>query len=68
MAQHVEIDGKKYAITGHTDEGVPIIKGHATTVHHTDERGNLLYDQDGYPIRSVHVSVSPNEPITEEEQ
>lgn len=68
MPEHVEIEGKRYAVTGHTEKGVPIIKGHATTVHHKDEHGNLMYDKDGNPVQSVHVSVSPIEPITEKEQ
>lgn len=66
MAQHIEIDGKKYAVTGHTANGTPIIKGQSTTVHHTDAQGRLMYDKDGHPVQSVHVSVSPIEPITEE--
>ena len=67
MAEYVEIEGKKYEISGHSDAGVPIIKAQATTIHHADDNGNPLFDADGNPVRSVHVSVSPvAEPITEE--
>lgn len=63
----VEIDGKMYEVTGYAADGLPIVKGQVTSVHHTDEDGNLMYDEDGNPVRSVHVSVSPTqEPIAEE--
>lgn len=68
MAETVEIDGKQYEITGRDHNGTPIIKGLATTVHHTDDDGNLLYDEEGNPVRSVHISVSPvAQPIEETE-
>lgn len=65
--EFVEIEGKKYEITGRDPNGVPIIKGHATSVHHTDDDGNLMYDEEGNPVKSVHVSVSPAEPVGEKE-
>jgi hypothetical protein len=62
--EHIEIEGKKYEITGRDHNGTPIIKGHATTVHEVDEQGNPKFDADGNPVRSVHVSVSPaQEPL-----
>jgi hypothetical protein len=68
MAEVIEIEGKHYEIKGHDHNGTPIIKGHATTIHHTDENGDLMYDDDGNPVKSVHVSVSPVEEIKAEEQ
>lgn len=59
----VEIEGKTYEVTGRDTNGVPIIKGHATSIHHRDEDGNLLFDKEGNPVKSVHVSVSPTEPV-----
>lgn len=62
----VEIDGKQYEVTGHDHMGIPVIKGQATTVQHKDENGNQIFDEDGNPKISVHVSVSPtSEPVTE---
>lgn len=57
----VEIDGKEYEISGRDHMGIPIIKGQATTVHHKDENGNQIFDEDGNPKVSVHISVSPTE-------
>ncbi len=64
--EHIEIEGQKYEITGRDHAGTPIIKGHATTVHETDENGELKYDAEGNPVRSVHVSVSPMQVPIEE--
>lgn len=63
--QTVEIDGKLYEIKEHDANGVPTIKGHATTIHHKDEDGNQIYDENGHPKISVHISASPvQEPVT----
>jgi hypothetical protein len=59
--QTVEIEGKKYEITGNDVNGVPVIKGFATTINHTDEQGNQIFDEQGNPKQSVHISVSPVE-------
>lgn len=48
--EHLEINGQQYEVTGHADDGLPIIKAQVTTT----EDG---VDEDGNPIRSVHVHV-----------
>lgn len=48
--EHVEIEGKQYEVTGYADDGLPIIRAEVTTT----EEG---VDEDGNPIRSVHVRV-----------
>lgn len=64
----VEIEGQQYEVTGYAADGLPIIQGHATTVEHTDDDGNQIFDEDGNPKVSVHVSVSPPaEPLKEDE-
>lgn len=61
----VEIEGEQYEVTGHTADGLPIIQGHATSVHHTDDNGELMYDAEGNPVQSVHISAAlVQEPIT----
>lgn len=57
----VEIEGKHYPISGRDHNGTPIIKGHATRHHHKDAEGNQIFDADGNPKISVHISVSPVE-------
>lgn len=64
----VEIEGKQYEITGRDHNNTPIIKGHATSVHVLDEAGNPTYDDEGNPVRSVHVSVSPAQAPVEDNQ
>lgn len=66
MADTLEIDGNQVPITGHTDDGVPIVQGFPTTIHHTDDAGNPIFDEEGNPKVSVHISVSPPvEPVKE---
>lgn len=48
--EYLEIDGKKYEITGYADDGLPVIRGIATTT----EDG---VDDDGNPRRSVNIQV-----------
>lgn len=51
----LEHDGKQYEITGYAEDGLPIIRGIATTtVDGTDEHGN--------PKQSVNVFV-PSAPL-----
>lgn len=57
--EYIEIEGQKYEIQGRDHNGTPVIKGHATSVHQKDEQGNHIYDEDGNPKISVHISVSP---------
>lgn len=66
--QTVEIDGKHYEIKSFDANGVPTIKGHATTTHHKDENGNQIYDEQGNPKISVHISASPIQESIEENQ
>jgi len=46
----IEIDGKKYEVTGHADDGLPIIRGIATSTQDG-------FDEDGNPKISVKVNV-----------
>lgn len=59
MADTVEIDGKQYEVVGKADDGLPIIRGTATTVEHKDEDGSQIYDEDGNPKVSVSINVTP---------
>lgn len=61
-----EHEGQTYEVQGYAADGLPILKGIATSVHHTDDDGNLLYDEEGNPVRSVHVSVAPTQAPVEE--
>lgn len=53
----IEINGQNYQITGTAEDGLPIIKGVATSVHHKDEQGNQVFDKDGHPKISVNIQV-----------
>lgn len=53
----VEIEGNVYEVTGHADDGLPIIQGTAVGVHEVDENGKPIYDKDGYPKISVKINV-----------
>lgn len=53
----VEIEGKRYEVTGYAEDGLPVIKGFATTTNHLDEDGKQLFDENGYPKVSVNISV-----------
>lgn len=66
----VEIEGQQFEVKEHAADGLPVIKGHPTTVYHKDENGEQIYDENGFPKISVHISVSPvsQEPITPKEQ
>lgn len=46
----VEIQGKEYEVTGHAKDGLPIIRGIATSTQDG-------YDEDGNPKISVEVKV-----------
>lgn len=46
----IEIDGKQYEVTGYADDGLPIIKGIATSVHDG-------FDADGNPKVSININV-----------
>lgn len=48
----LEIDGKQYEVTGHADDGLPIIRGIATTTQDG-------FDEDGNPKVSVNINVPP---------
>lgn len=52
MAETIEIDGNQYEVTGHAADGLPIIRGIATTTHDG-------YDEDGHPKISVNIQVPP---------
>lgn len=64
----VEIEGQQYEVTHYAADGLPVIRGYATSVEHKDEDGNQIFDEDGNPKVSVHISVSPPaEPLKENE-
>lgn len=48
----IEIDGKEYAVTGYADDGLPIIRGIATSTQDG-------FDDDGNPKISVNIKVPP---------
>ena len=48
----IEIDGKEYEVTGHADDGLPIIKAVATSTQDG-------FDEDGNPKISVQINVPP---------
>lgn len=62
MTETIDIEGKTYEVTGHAEDGLPIIKAQATSVHHTDEAGNPMYDKEGNPKISVNITV-PSAPL-----
>lgn len=62
----IEIDGKQVPVTSHTEDGVPVVRGYPTTIHHIGEDGKQIYDEDGNPKISVHISVSPPQESTKE--
>lgn len=51
----IEIEGKQYEVTGHADDGLPIIRGIATTTQDG-------YDEEGNPKISVNITV-PSAPL-----
>jgi hypothetical protein len=51
----IEIEGKHYEITGHADDGLPIIKATATSTQDG-------FDEEGNPKISVNIFV-PSAPI-----
>lgn len=53
----IEIDGMQYEVTGHGDDGLPIVRGIATSVPHKDENGKQIFDEDGNPKISVNITV-----------
>jgi hypothetical protein len=46
----IEIEGKYYEVTGHAEDGLPIIKGEAVTTQDG-------FDEDGNPKISVNINV-----------
>jgi hypothetical protein len=50
MAETIEIDGKDYEVIGHDVNGVPTVRGIATTTQDG-------FDEDGNPKISVNISV-----------
>ena len=59
----VKIEGKEYEIKSRDHNGTPIIQGYATSIHHTDKDGKPVFDKDGNPKVSVHISASPIQEI-----
>jgi hypothetical protein len=55
MADTIEIEGKTYAVTGYADDGLPIIRGIATSTQDG-------FDEEGNPKISVHITV-PSAPL-----
>lgn len=48
--EYLEVDGKKYEITGYAEDGLPIIKAAVTTTQDG-------FDEDGNPKISVNINV-----------
>lgn len=59
MTQFLEIDGKRFEITGFAEDGLPILKAQVVAT----EEG---FDEDGNPIRSVNINVPPANPLPTE--
>lgn len=59
MTQFLEIDGKRFEITGFAEDGLPILKAQIVNT----EEG---FDEDGNPIRSVNINVPPVNPLPTE--
>lgn len=50
MVEIINIDGNQYEVTGHAEDGLPIIKG----IAHSIQDG---FDEDGNPKISVNITV-----------
>jgi hypothetical protein len=50
MTDTIEIEGKKYKVSGYADDGLPIIQATATSTQDG-------FDEDGNPKISVNVNV-----------
>lgn len=50
--KYLEVNGKKYEVSGHADDGLPIIKATATSTQDG-------FDEDGNPKISVNINVPP---------
>jgi len=48
--EKIEIDGQEYEVTGHAEDGLPIIRGIATSTQDG-------FDEDGNPKISVNIKV-----------
>lgn len=48
----IEIEGKKYEVSGYAEDGLPIIKATATSTQDG-------FDEDGNPKISVRINVPP---------
>lgn len=55
MADTLDVDGKSYEITGYADDGLPVIRGIATSTQDG-------FDEDGNPKISVNIKV-PSAPL-----
>lgn len=55
MADTIEIEGKSYEVSGYADDGLPIIKGIATSTQDG-------FDEHGNPKISVNIIV-PSAPL-----
>lgn len=53
----MEIEGKEYEVIGTHEDGLPILRGVATPVHHKDKEGNQIFDAEGNPKVSVNINV-----------
>lgn len=49
----LKVNGQEYEVTGHADDGLPIIRGIAATTDHG------VTDEDGNPKVSVEIKVPP---------
>jgi hypothetical protein len=53
--EYLEVNGQKYEVTGHADDGLPIIRGIATSTQDG-------FDDEGNPKISVNITV-PSAPL-----
>ncbi len=55
MSETIEIEGKQYEVTGYADDGLPVIRGIATSTQDG-------FDEDGNPKINVTINV-PSAPL-----
>lgn len=53
----LEINGQEHEIIGYGENGLPTIRGIATPIHHKDEQGNQIFDDQGNPKISTNITV-----------
>lgn len=59
--EYLELDGKQYEVTGHADDGLPIIRGFATTTEDgVDEDGNAKLSVN-VEVPSIVIGLTPGE-------